>query len=346
MLIFRRCLIPTMSLFSSAKSSDHSNMDFQHISREHAFSEASSTLLTSPVESSAFQLDFPAATNSKAISTGFNNRTTIVEERSYPQSPHLLLTLPQKRSNHSPISGTIGDVEESHPRAFTEIYSAKRLKGSDTLPLPNPPWSCKITVATGSSRPLIDSSKANTVSPERADPAKITADQLNYDRPKTLRSPFEYTPKLLTSQIDIQRANSNRPVRSERSIGYIYYAPTNCSDKTNQQFDAHRRVPRRQLFYGGDPPSKPGPRSLHKTAGSWELRHEVERDAEDYDLDSWSDGTLNASAARPYRSEPIRSKPRLWLDLSEEKDNIQEAVSILKLQVTQKQLPKSMLIMI
>ena len=321
-----------------------SNMDARHISRDYPFSESSLTLLTSQQDSSAFKFDFPAGTNSRPSSTE-HNRTTVVGERSYPQPLHLLWTLPQKRSNQTLASGRFGDPEESHPRAISGIYSAKRLKGRITPPLPN---ACNNVVTI--SRPLLDLSEAKTVSSVQADPAEAASGkQLDFDRPKTLRSPFEYTQGLLTiSQVDstanndIQRFDPNRPMSSEDSSAYILYAPSNPSDKINQTLDANRRVPRRQLSYG-DPPSKPGPRTLHKSTGSWELRHDAERHAEEHDLDSWSDSTSNASAARSDHSEPIRSKPRLWLDLSEEKDKIQEAVSILKPQETQKQLPKFML---
>lgn len=323
-----------MSLFSSANSSGHPNMDVHHISREYPFSEPSLRLLTSQQELSASQLELPARTNSRVVSTRHNNRSKFVEERRYPQPSPSLLTLPQKRSNHSLISGRIGDVEESHPRAFTGIYSAKRLKGPITSPLPISLSSCNSVVTVGLPRPLLDLSEANTVSREPADPAEAGGDLLDSDDLKTLRSPFEYTPDLVAPQIDttaktdIRRFDSDKSEGGEESSGYVYYAPTNPSDKANPTLDAHRRVPRRKLSYGGDPPSKPGPRLLHKTTASWELRLEAERDAEDYGLDSWLDSTLSASAPRPYHSEPIRSKPRVWLDLSEEKGNIQEAHAI------------------
>ncbi|KAF6233668.1 hypothetical protein HO173_008225 [Letharia columbiana] len=328
-----------MSLFSSANSSGQPNMDVQHLSRECPSSESSLTLLTSQQEISFFQPDFLAGTNSRLTSTGHNNSTTNVEERSCSQPPHTLWTLPQKRSNQSLTAGRVGDPDEPHPRVFSGIFSAKRLKGPITPPLPSPLSSCNNLVTTGLSQPLLDLSDAKAVSPKRAGPAEATEDQLDFDRLKPLRSPFEFR-ELVASQVDryakdgIQRFDLNRPMRSENSSGYIYYAPTNPSDKTDQTLHAHRRVPRRQLSYG-DPRSRPGSRPLHRTTGSWELRHEAERHAEDLDLSFRSDSTSNVSAARPYHSEPIKSKPRLWLDLSEQ-DKIQEAVSILKLQEMQK----------
>ena len=319
-----------MPLFSSANPS--AIMNVQPTSRGHAFSESSLALLTRQQESSAFQFGFSAGTNGRTLSTGHANRTTIMEERSYSEHPNMLWHLPQKRSNQSLNSGKVEGPDESQLRAFSQIYSAKPLKGPTVPSLPNLPSSCNDVVKTSASRPLPDFLKAQTVSQERADPTEVTGDQTHSGLAKTLRSPFEYTQELVPSQVDpvvktdVQRFRSNRSVRGENSLGYIYYAPTNPSDKTGQTFGTHRRIPRRQLSYG-DRSGKPGPRSLHKTAGSWELRHEAERHAEDYDLDSLSDSTSNASAARPYSSEPIRSKPRIWLDLSEQ-DKIQEAVSM------------------
>lgn len=305
-------------------------MDVQHIS-SGAFSESFLKSLIKQQELSAFQFCFPTGTNSRPFSTGHDNRTTIMEGRSCWQPPDLLRNLPRKRSNQSLTSGRAEGPDGSHMRAFSGSYSAKRLKGAIVPPSPNSPSPCNDVVQTSVSQPLPDSLEAQPVSPERANPAEATGDQINSDRPKTLRSPFEYIQELVPNQADpaaktdVQRFPSNSSVLCEDSLGYVYYAPTNPSDKTSQPSEAHRRIPRRQLSYG-DPFSKPGPRSLHKTTGSWELRHEAERHAEEYDLDSLSKSTSNASAARPFHSDPVRSKPRIWLDLSEG-DKIEEAVS-------------------
>ena len=241
--------------------------------------------------------------------------------------------MPHESSNQSSILGRVGDPEQFSPRLFSGIYSANRLKGPITPLLSKPIASCGDVVTTGSSRPLLDFSEAKTALPERVAYAEATDDQQESDPPKILRSPFEYTQDLVTSRIyptaniSSQRIDPNGPLRSGKSSGYIYFAPTNPSDKTNKASDAHRRVPRRQLSYG-DPLSKPGPRSLHKSTGSWELRQEAQRHAEDCNTESRSDSTLNASATNPYLSEPARSKSRVWLDLPEQKHEIQEAVSV------------------
>ena len=322
-----------MSLFSSANSSGQNNMDVQRISRGCNFPESSHTLLTKQQGLYALQFDFPAGTNGRPSSTG-HNPSAVVKERSYSQTPHLLWTLPQKRSNQSLTSERFGDLE-AHPRASSGIYSAKRLKGPTTAPLPGPPSSYDSAITTSFSRPFLDFFDSETVSPERAAPAEFPGDQLDFDRSKALRSPFEYTQRLVTSHVDpnakkdIQRLDPNETAPGEKSSRYIYYAPTNCYNKPDQASEVPRKVPNRQLSYG-DPSREIAPRCLHKTKGSRELRHEAERHAEDYNLQLCSDSTFDASAARPYHSQRTWSKPRLWLDLSEQEDTIQEAVRIMK----------------
>lgn len=322
-----------MSLFSSANSPGQNNMDIQRISRGCNFLESSHTLLAKQQGLNAFQSDFQASMNGRPSSTG-HTPSAVVKERSYSQPPHILWTLPQKRSNQSLSPERVGDPE-AHPTAFSGIYSAKRLKGPKTAPLPGPSSSYDNTITTGLSRPFLDLFDSETVSPERAAPAEITSDQLDFDRSETLRSPFEYTQRLVTSHVDpnakkdIQCLDANEAVPSEKFSRYIYYAPTNCYNKPDQALGVHRKVPNRQLSYG-DPSREIAPRCLHKTKGSRELRHEAERHAEDYNLEMCSDSTLDPSTAVPYHSERTWSRPRLWLDLSEQEDTIQEAVSIMK----------------
>ena len=322
-----------MSLFSSAKFFGQKTMDVQRISRGCNFTESSQTWLTNQQGLYALQVDLPTGMNGRPSSTR-QNPSAVMKERSCSQSPLVLWTLPQKRSNQSLTSERFGDLE-AHPNASSGIYSAKRLKGPTTAPLPDPPSSYDSAYTTRLSRPLLDSFDSETVSPERAAPPEFPGDQLDPDRPKALRSPFEYTQRLVTSHVDlnakrdIQRRDANETMHSEKSSRYIYYAPTNCYNKPDQAFGVHRKIPNRQLSYG-DPSREMAPRCLHKSKGSWELRHEAERHAEDYNLEMCSDSTLDASAARPYHSKGKWSKSRLWLDLSEQEDTIQEAVSIMK----------------
>ena len=310
-------------------------MDTQQLSKKSSFSGSSLTLSTAQEESRAFQSSPPVGTN---VRIGHSDKTTVAENRSNSQHSRLLWSLPQKRSIQNPSSGRVGGPEESDTRAFSGVYSTKRLKGVIKPPLSSPVASCNCVAASSLSRPLLDISKAKTQSLEQVDSAEATDDLLGFGHPKCLQSPFEYTQDPVTRRINqsakncIQRIDHNEPLCSGNSSGYFYFAPTNPSDKTNQALDAAHKVPRRQLSYV-DPPSRPKPRSLHKSAGSSELRHEAKRHAEDCNIQPRSDSTL---IARPYHSEPIRSKPRLWLDLSEQSDEIKKAVSISKLHETQR----------
>ena len=307
-------------------------MDTQQLSRKRSFSGSFLALPTAQQKSRAFHSSAPVGTNSRPVRTGHSDRTTIVETRSNRQhSRHLC----QKTSNQNPSLGRVGGPGQSDTRAFSG--ATKRLKGLTT-----PPLSSRISssnrIAASVSRPLLNISEANTQSLERVDSAEATDNLLGIDHPKCLQSPFEYTHDPVTRRINqtakncIQRIDHNEPLSSENSSGYFYFALTNPSDKAKQALDAPHIVPRRQLSYV-DPPSKPRPRSLHKSTGSRELRHEAKRHAEECNIQLRSESTLTAG---PYHSEPIRSKSRLRLDLSEQKDEIKKAVSISKLHETQR----------
>ena len=186
---------------------------------------------------------------------------------------------------------------------------------------------------------------------KQADSVEATDGPFKSNHPMCLQSPFEYTQELITGQVhstaqrNVQRLNTERRLSSESSLRYIYFAPTNPSDRTIQKLDAHRKILRRQLSYG-DSPGKSGSRSLHKSAGSRELRYEAERHAERYQIGTQSNSITNAPAARHYDSDSTKSKVRLWLDLSEPKYVVQEAVSILKPGETQEHLWKTMLMVL
>ena len=314
------------------------NMDTQQLSRKHSFSGSSLTLPTAQQESRVFQSSSPVGTNGRPLRTGHSDRTTVIENRSNDQHSRLLWSLPQKRSNQNPSSGRVESPEESDTRDFSGVYSTKRLKGLITPPASSPVASCNRVAASGLSRSLPDISEAKTQSLEHVDSAETTDNLLGFSHPNCLQSPFKYTQDPVTRRINqtakncIQHINHNEPLCSGNSFGYFYFAPINPSDKTNQALDAPHMVPRRQLSYV-DPPSKPKPRSLHKSTGSWELRHEAKRHAEVCNIQPRSDSTL---IARPYHSEPIRSKSRLWLDWSEQNDEVKKAVSRSKLHETQR----------
>ena len=301
-----------------------------------------SSAIMDELSRSSLDFGFPAGTDRKPISTEHDNKITMVGNRDHPQSPRLLRSLPQKRSNQSLTSGSSRDSSESRPGAFPSSYSVKRFKGPITPPSSSPLTSCKSVVTAGFSRPLPDFPEAEPLLLEQADAIN---DQLESDRPKPLRSPFEYSRELATNQInqnakrDIQRFGSRRPLLSGNSLRYMYFAPTNFSD--TQALNTPCRVPHRQLLYH-DTSSKSGPRFLHKSTGSWGLRHEAERHA-DYNLACRSNSTSYASTDRSYQSEPKWSISRLWPELLDKENEIQEAVSIQKLVRRQTSSPKSVL---
>ena len=313
-------------------------MDTQQLSRKRSFSGSFLTLPTAQQQFRAFQSRVPVGTNGRPVRTGQSYWTTVVENRNNRQHSRLLWSLPQKRSNQNPSLGSVGGQEQSNTRAFSRVYSTKRLKGPITPPLSSPVASCERVAPSSLSRPLLSIFEAKTRSQEQVGSAEATDDLLGIAHPKYLQSPFEYTQDPITRRINqsaedcIQRIDHNEPLYRENSSRYFYFAPTNPSDKTNQALNAPHMVPRRQLLYV-DPTSKPRPRSLHKSTGSRELRHEAKRHAEDCNIQPRSDSTL---IAKPYHSEPIRSKPRPRLDLSEQKDEIKKAVSISKVHEMQR----------
>ena len=310
-----------------------SNMDFQHISIEHDFLGSSPTLLTAQQKSHAFRSTGPVGADSRPVHARHSGSTTVVENRIYPQHPRLPWSLPYKNSHQSSGSGRVGGSGDSYTGLFSGVYSAKSLRGPISPLLSSAVASCKDVATSGLSCPLLEVPDAK---PEQVNYAEATSDQLESGRPKALQSPFKYTPELVSSPSSssasngIQRIYHNGPLRAGKSSGYIYFPPTNPSDKTNQTLDICCTAPRRQLSYL-ETPSKPRPRAIHRSIG--ELRHEAEQHAENRSIQPRLDST---PIARPYHSEAIRSKSRLWLDLSEQKDEIKKAVSIPTLSETQR----------
>ena len=271
-----------------------------------------------------FYMGSPVGTNSRPTHPRDSDRITVVENRSYPQPPRLLSSLSQTKLNENSSSEAVGSPRNSDTGAFSGVYSAKRLQGP-SLPsfvnqvkfsVSNIFASCNGVATSGLLPPLLNISDANSLLLEQVDYAEVTDDQLGSGHTKTLQSPFEYTQEPITSRIDltpktcIQRIDPNGTLHSGSSSRYVYFAPTDRSDKTNQASDAHRIIPRRQLSYP-DPPSKPRPRFLHKSTGSWKLKHEAGRHVEDCKIRPRSNRTLHGKF---YHSEPIRRNSRFWLD--------------------------------
>ena len=148
-----------------------------------------------------------------------------------------------------------------------------------------------------------------------------------------LLSPIKFTPQLSAEEPHLggsepaQNPAPTSPKYSDQLPRYIYYPPKNPYDQPRHVFDCHRQVPQRQLSYG-EPMSKPRPRSFHRNTAGPELRRKAGWNPKDNECGSWMDGSLKASAVRPWYSEPTRAKPSLSLDPAEEGENIGEAVSL------------------
>lgn len=85
--------------------------------------------------------------------------------------------------------------------------------------------------------------------------------------------------------------------------------------------------PRRQLLYG-EALSTPEPRWLHRSKGSMELRNKANRLSLDVDRVSRLHDAPKVSALKPFNSEPSRREPRLWTNVPEDEDSIEEAVCL------------------
>ncbi len=85
--------------------------------------------------------------------------------------------------------------------------------------------------------------------------------------------------------------------------------------------------PRRQLLYG-EALSTPEPRWLHRSKGSMELRNKADRLSLDIDRVLRLHDAPKVSALKPFNSEPSRRDPRLWTNVPEDGDSIEEAVCL------------------
>ena len=86
-------------------------------------------------------------------------------------------------------------------------------------------------------------------------------------------------------------------------------------------------APSRRLSYG-EPLDMIEARSMRKSTGSTEHHGKLGWLARDKSCDIWVDDTMRAQASRTYHSEPSRRKNRLWLDLVEDDEEIEEAVGV------------------
>lgn len=230
-----------------------------------------------------------------------------------------LLTLPLKRSIHNLAAKNFHDVGEIPIVPTSSFDGVKRMTEATTLPSLDHQLSQKTTTQLG----ILESSPEPITTGGRLFDSTLNDDIGSSDFSKPLLSPIRFTPPGELKVPDL--APSGPDERTNEPSAYRFFPPTNPADKIPSGFDLHRDVPRRRLFYD-EPTSTPTSKSLHRATGSHELRRKAGRETEDDKFDTWLKENVKASAIRPYFSEPARSKPRLWLDLAEEGEKIEEAV--------------------
>ena len=257
-----------------------------------------------------------------------NLRSSLAERRSCPHPTPL--TLPRKRSIRSLAPEHAQDAQASRSSSSPPFRSVKRTKEA-ALPLPSPqPADTTNKDTADQSTSLLESPKPpKDETTGRVHSASIGR-QSELVSPKPLRSPIQFIPRLHAYETAITSTAPTKTLKSKCSASfekskYQYYGPTNPSDQVERFPQGCGRVPRRQLSYGD-----PKPWSLHRTTGSPELRLKASPEAEDNDPIFWGDDTTVRSdtvKAKPWYSEPTRPKPRLWLDLVDDGEPIEEAVS-------------------
>lgn len=237
----------------------------------------------------------------------------VLEKRVETQPNWPLLTLPLKKSVHAlPANHT----QDGHSRVHA------------------PPSSTLKYTEDASTQPsrCISSSDKSGEEPHTATSPTMTSthwdhdhDTSPFDHSKSLLSPIKFSPPSGPKTQNEVSVHTNR--KTSESSTYMFYPPRNPADNHPLIKKIQPSVPQRKLSYG-EPSLTPKPKSLHRITGSLELRREASRKPDGDNCESWLERGLEASANRPYYSEPTRSKPKLWLDLAEEGERIEEAVCI------------------
>lgn len=309
----------TIPLFLSS-STRHAIMNLICANR---YSQTTICLLQGKVYDPSRASNYNAA--SVTIRGVHNVRPTLAERRSCSQLHPLQLT--SKKRSISVTSEQALDEHSHHASLASPLPLAKRKKE------PLAPHS-------HSHLPCEDGVKANGRQESQTPPQLFNKDAiLLQDREsdpctsgptdsKALLSPINFGP-----QLERHEDGSTRTMASQLPEGprYEYYAPINPSDGQGAYTQLYGTGPRRQLFYG-EPFHYSKARSLHKSIGSTELRREAGYAPEHTNSGSWFDDGPSTAAAKPRYSEPSRPKPRLWLDLAEDGEQIEEAVGRLPTQ--------------
>ena len=251
--------------------------------------------------------------------------STLAERQCCSRPPRLLSKLSKKRSIRSLTP------DHSHDVRGSPFYSVKRMKEYLPLLLDRPSSSDRKTSVKGLSLELSD--PASKESPGLATVQRSNDYQFESTRSKALLSPIKFTTQDDTSSAGLRTTDSSQSPKldccvclGESPICGKHSAEQTQSKPTLLPNLSHRSLCR-QLSYG-ETLKTPERRSLHRTTASRELRGKAGLLAEEDDRSSSIRDTLKTSAVEPYFSELLRSKSSCSLNLTEDEDKIEEAVSL------------------
>ena len=139
---------------------------------------------------------------------------------------------------------------------------------------------------------------------------------------KPLLSPIKFSPNVqlrTTGQVE-ELPPPDQFIENELELS--------CDDANSfHSSDWDLTAPSRRLSYG-EPLDVIEARSLRQSTGSTKLPSEARWGANDKSCGTWVDDIMKAQAQQTYHSEPSRRKNRLWLDLVEDDEEIEEAVRV------------------
>ncbi|KAL9099796.1 MAG: hypothetical protein Q9163_004756 [Psora crenata] len=226
-------------------------------------------------------------------------------------------------SNHASFTSNLniegGGTEQSVPSQHA-VYEHSQGGGIATLseePLTRP---CQSNQGLACDNTSLGSDEPNSYH-QCPSTAQRKPSVLPLRSPEPLLSPFKYKqpfPEGRTAIVE-QFREHNTTASNPRLDG----DPTfKCS-----QSEWSPSAPRRRLTYG-DAITHGEAMLSHKPTGSEESPISKYRSEIDNKCDTWVRSTARAAARKPYHSEPLRRKSRLWLDLVHEDHKIEEAVHL------------------
>lgn len=314
-----RCLFRTIPLFVLISFALDADMN---IFCANGNSQSTTCLL--PREGHAFPDAVASVAATLNIRRNHHSRPTLAERRSCSHLPPLQLS--SKKRSISVTSEHVPYGDDVYSRHVSPTPLAKRKKE----PLVQQQLGCRpFEDRVKTARCLEWQESQQPLVHETALPGdRVTSPAPNaLTDSKGLLSPIKLGPQLTTDGISTRTTTSHH---IPSVLKYEYYPPTNPSDGQGLSTTLYKTGPRRKLSYG-EALSHPQPRSLHKSTGSAELRSEAGWCTANGSDRSWFNDESSIPAIKPWYSEPPRAKPRLWLDLAEDGERIEEAVSILSL---------------